>query len=121
MPEGLGVPELIQEYSAVTRRAFAFNIGPNLKPLFGQEAPPWETLVLKSQLTLPTFYLLGIALEPDRSSIPCTDTASGRSFTHCSGAALAARWWATLKGVPVLHNSRKGLSGVCNGVGAGNL
>ena len=40
MPEGLGVPELIQEYSAVTRRAFAFNICPNLKPLFGQEAPP---------------------------------------------------------------------------------
>ena len=48
MPEGLGVPELIQEYSAVTRRAFAFNIGPNLKPLFGQEAPPWETLALKT-------------------------------------------------------------------------
>ena len=48
MPEGLGVPELIQEYSAVTRRAFAFNICPNLKPLFGQEAPPWETLALKT-------------------------------------------------------------------------
>jgi hypothetical protein len=40
MPERLGVPELVQEYSAVTRRAFAFNIGPDFKPLFGQEVPP---------------------------------------------------------------------------------
>jgi len=40
MPERLGAPELIQEYSAVARRAFAFNIGPNFKSLFGQEAPP---------------------------------------------------------------------------------
>jgi hypothetical protein len=42
MPERLGIPKLTQEYPAAALRALALNIGPDFKPLFDQEAPPWK-------------------------------------------------------------------------------
>jgi hypothetical protein len=92
MPVGLGVPELIQEYSAVTRRAFAFNIGPNLKPLFGQEAPPGKH-ALSKPVDFANILSLGncawgwIVGPSPADTLPL---AGGRSHT-VPGDSLAAR------------------------------